>query len=75
MPKGLIKTLINQFLDLHNLNDIQAIFDRSPELYKFLKTHELKPLQSNCSYDIFMGEMQIGVQQAQMRQMMGQFRR
>ena len=71
MPKGLIKTLINQFLDLHNLNDIQAIFDRSPELYKFLKTHELNVLQSGFTYGIFEQELNIGLQQAHIRNMVG----
>jgi len=75
MKKALIKTLINEFLAAHKLTEIQAILDSAPDLYQFLKKHELKPLPSNITYGIFEQEMLQGVQQAQMRQMMGNFQR
>jgi len=64
---GLTRTLIFEFIDENNLNDIQSIMDRSQDLYKFLKQHPNKPLPSSITYASMYQEMLVGVQMTQVK--------
>lgn len=69
LKKGLIRTLIFEYIDKHNLTTVEQVFGNLPMIYDYLKNHptfkDLIP--ETLTYDIFLNEAQIGFHQAQLR--------
>lgn len=66
LKKGLIRTLFFEYIEENKLTSVQQVFDNLPEIYKFVKNHEVFPglIPDELTYAIFVHQATQGLEKA-----------